>query len=315
MASPNLTETLTATLRNYSQEIADNVTNHNALLTWLSKGGSVKTCDGGATIDEQLQYQENSNGGSFSGLDILPTNQVEVFSAASFDWKEYAVPIMMSGREQGINSGKSRIFDLWKGRIENAKATMANHISEGLASDGTGNGSKDITGLQAAVPETTTSGTYGGIDSATWTFWRSQKVDTSATITTSTLPQAMNDLYVACTRGIFVPNLIIGGTSFYSILETTLMAIQRFTTEATAKYGFPTLKYKGADVVMDNNVSAYRAYFLNTKHLRWRPHKDYNMVPMDERSPVNQNAKGTILYFMGNLTTSVRRDQGLLIGD
>lgn len=315
MASPNLTETLTATLRNYSAEIADNVTNHNALLTWLSKGGSVKTADGGATIDEQLQYQENSNGGSFSGYDILPTNAVEVFSAASYDWKEYAVPIMMSGREMGINDGSSKIFDLWKGRIENAQATMANLISEGLASDGTGNGSKDITGLQAAVPEANTTGTYGSIDSATWAFWRSQKVDTAATITTTTLPQAMNDLYIACTRGIFVPNLIVGGVSFYAILETTLMAIQRFASEQTAKYGFPTLKYKSADVVMDNNVSAYRAYFLNTKHMKWRPHKKYNMVPMDERSPVNQNAKGTILYFMGNLTTSVRRDQGLLIGD
>ncbi len=316
MASPNLTEALTATLRNYSSEIADSVTNNNAFLTWLSKTGAMRTCDGGATIDETLAYQENPNGGSFSGFDTLPMNAVEVFSAASFDWKEYAVPFLMSGREEGINSGKARVFDLWKGKLDNAKATMANLLSEGIASDGTGNGGKDITGLQAAIPSDPTTGTYGGINSATWTFWRSQLKDTASPITTSTITQAMNELWAACVRGIQHPHLILAGETFFSIYEATLMAQQRFTTETKAKYGFQTLQYKTADVVLDNDhMSALRAYFINTNGMKWRPHKDINMVPGEPRHPVNQNAKGTFLLFMGNLATSVRRDQGLLIGD
>jgi len=315
MASPNITESLTATLRNHSKEIADSVTENNAFLTWMSKSGNTKDCDGGTTIDEQLMYAENSNGGSFSGFDTLPTNAQEVFSAASYDWKEYAVPFMISGREEGINSGASKIFDIWKGRKDNAMATMANLLSEGIASDGTGNGGKDITGLQAAIPADPTTGTYGGINAATWTFWRSQLKDTAATITTSTITQAMNELWAACTRGIQHPRLILAGTSFFSIYEATLMAQQRFTTEEKAKYGFQSLLYKGADVVLDTIMSALRAYFINTNGVKWRPHKNINMVPGEPRSPVNQNAKGTFLLFMGNLTTSVRRDQGLLIGD
>lgn len=316
MASPNLTEAVTATLRNYSQEIADNVTNNNAFLTWLSKADSIKTCDGGTTIDEQLDYQENPNGGSFSGYDILPMSATEVFTAASFAWKEYAVSVMMSGREMGINSGKSRIFDLWKGRIKNAQRTMANLLSEGIASDGTGNGGKDVTGLAAAIPTDPTTGIYGDINAATWPFWRSQLEDTAATITTTTITPAMNSLWAKCVRGTRYPKLILAGESFFTIYEATLMSLQRFTTERKAKYGFSTLAYKDADVVMDNDwMSAYRAYFINTDSLKWRPHKDYNMVPMDERSPINQNAKGTFIYWMGNLTCSARKDHGLLIGD
>jgi hypothetical protein len=316
MAAPNITEALTHTLRGYSQEIADSVTNNNAFLTWMSKSGNVKTADGGDTIDEQLQYQENANGGSYSGFDTLPTNAVEVFSAASYNWKEYAVPFMMSGLEEAKNSGKYKLFDLWKGRKDNAVATMANQLSEGIASDGTGNGGKDITGLGAAIPTDPTTGTYGGINAALWTFWRSQLVDTASTITATTITEAMNRLWASCVRGIQHPHLILAGEGFFSIYEATLMAQQRFTTEAKAKYGFQSLMYKTADVVLDNDwMSSLRAYFINTNGMKWRPHKDWNMVPGEPRMPVNQDAKGAFLLFKGNLATSVRRDQGLLIGD
>lgn len=316
MASPNLSEILTSTLRNYRAEVEDNVTNNNAFLTWLSKAGSIRTCDGGTTIDEQLDYAENPNGGSFSGYDTLSMNAAEVFSNASFGWKEYAVPVMISGREMGINDGASRIFDLFKGRIKNAQATMANLLSEGIASDGTGNSGKDITGLAAAIPTDPTTGTYGDINAATWSFWRSQLEDTAATITTTTITPAMNSLWAKCVRGTRYPKLILAGETFFTTYEATLMALQRFTTERKAKYGFSTLQYKDADVVMDNDwMTATRAYFINTDSMKWRPHKRFNMEPMDERSPINQNAKGTFIYFMGNLTCAARKDHGLLIGD
>ena len=50
MASPNLSEIVTTTLRNRSGKLADNVTNNNALLNRLNKKGNVKPVDGGRTI-------------------------------------------------------------------------------------------------------------------------------------------------------------------------------------------------------------------------------------------------------------------------
>ena len=40
MASPNLSEIITTTLRNRSKTLADNVTNHNALLRRLRENGT-----------------------------------------------------------------------------------------------------------------------------------------------------------------------------------------------------------------------------------------------------------------------------------
>lgn len=312
---PTPTELVTSTLRNFSKEISDSVTEHNAALTWLSKSDSVEEYDGGTSIDENISFDANPNGGAFSGYETLSMEGADVHTYASYDPKEYYKSVMISGREEGMNSGKSRIFNLWKAKLDNAMASMANDLSVDLVGDGTGNSSKVLTGLLAAIPTDPTTGTYGGLDASLLTWWRSQLVDTAATVTSSTITAAMNDLWLKCKRGTRVPGLILCGNSFYSIFESTLMDLQRFTTAEKAKYGFPTLQYKTADVVSDASMGALRAWFINLKAIKWRPHKDYNMVPMDERHPVNQNAKGTYIYFMGNLVTKTRRDNGLLIGD
>ena len=56
MASPNLSEIVTTTLRNRSEKLADNVTNHNALLRRLRERGNTKAADGGRDIVQELEY-------------------------------------------------------------------------------------------------------------------------------------------------------------------------------------------------------------------------------------------------------------------
>ena len=61
MASPNLSEIVTTTLRDRSKKLADNVTNHNALLKRLNERGNIKlVSDGGRTIVQELEYAENT---------------------------------------------------------------------------------------------------------------------------------------------------------------------------------------------------------------------------------------------------------------
>ena len=55
------------------------------------------------------------------------------------------------------------------------EAQLMNRIDYDLYQDGTGNGGKNLVGLAAAVPDAPSSGTYGGIDRGTWSFWQSKK--------------------------------------------------------------------------------------------------------------------------------------------
>lgn len=59
MASPNLSEIVTTTLRNRSGKLADNVTTNLALLYRLKEKGNAKPIGGGRTIVKELEHAEN----------------------------------------------------------------------------------------------------------------------------------------------------------------------------------------------------------------------------------------------------------------
>jgi hypothetical protein len=54
-------------------------------------------------------------------------------------------------------------------------------------------------------------------------------------------------------------------------------------------------------------------YFLNTKYLFFRPHRDRNFVPIGgDRQSVNQDAIVRLIGWAGNLTSSGAQFQGVL---
>jgi hypothetical protein len=320
MAVPNIAEILALTIEERSRQIADNVEDNNALLAWLKKSGNSRPITGGSSILEELSFAENTNVGWYSGYDTLSVAAVDTLSAAEFDIKQCAVPVVISGLEQLKNAGRAQMIDLMESRLRVAEQSMHNLISTSLYSDGTGSGGKEIVGLDAAAPTDPTTGTYGGIDRATWTFWRSQKYDPASTPTATTIQGYMNTLWTSCLRGADRPNLILAGSTIWATYMSSLQALQRFAGTETAKLGFTSVKYMDADVVLDGgiggNANADTMYYLNTKYLHWRPHKDRNMVPLspNRRMPVNQDAEVQILAWAGALTCSGSRYQGRLIG-
>ena len=164
MASPNLTEIVTTTLRRRSKQLADNVSQHNALLSRLRSKGNISLVPGGRTIVEELEYAENATFQYYSGYEVLDVSPSDVFTAAEFNWKQAAVNVTASGLETRIqNAGPEQVINLLDSRIRNAEKTMANNISEGIYSDGTGTGGKQIGGLQSIVADAGT-GTVGGKD-------------------------------------------------------------------------------------------------------------------------------------------------------
>lgn len=319
MSFPNVSDILATTIENRSKKIADNVTKNNAILTWLSKRGNIKTFSGGHKIYQELSFQANGNVGWYSGYDVLPTAAQDVITAAEFNIKQAAVPVVISGLEQLQNAGKEQMIDLMESRLAVAEASLANLIADGLYSDGTGSSGKEIDGLDAAVPTDPTTGTYGGINRATWTFWRSALEDPGTAYTSSNIQTGFNNLWAKLVRGQERPDLILVDNNVWGIYMASLQAIQRFTDTDSAKLGFPSIKYMDADVVLDGGIGGYAststAYFLNTKYLHYRPHASRNMVPLspNRRYATNQDAEVQIIAWAGNLTCSGAQFQGRLV--
>lgn len=319
MAFPNLSDIIATTIESRTKKIADNVTDNNVLLKKMSTKGHIKTFSGGSKIMQELSFAENSNAGWYSGYDLLPVGISDVISAAEYDIKQAAVPVVISGLEMLQNSGKEQMIDLLEARLSVAESTLSNLISTGLYSDGTGSGGKEITGLDLAVPVDPTVGVYGGIDRATFEFWRS-KVATGTTLTAANIQQAMNSMWASLIRGKDMPDCIIMDNAMWEIYVASLQAQQRFHQAEVGNLGFPSLKYMGTDVYLDGGIGGNAVvdtiYFLNSDYLFYRPHANRNMVPLspNRRYATNQDAEVQILAWAGNLTSSGSQFQGRIIG-
>lgn len=321
-ANPAISDVVATTIQSRTGIVADNVTRNNAILLKLSERGNIKPFSGGNVIMQELSFQENGNVGWYSGYQALPIGASDVISAAQFDIKQAACPVTMSGLEMLQNSSKEQIIDLMEARIKVAESSMANLVSAGLYSDGLGSGGKQITGLLAAVSQTPTTGVYGGIDRSVWAFWQNKVFKATTTgggaTTATNIQQYFNALYASTCRGADHIDLIMVDNAYWSLFMQSLQAIQRFTESKMAKLGFPSVQYMQADVVLDGGIGGYAptktAYFLNTKYLFLRPHRDRNFVPLDpsKRYAVNQDAVVQLLAWAGNLTCSGAQFQGVM---
>lgn len=322
MAIPNsvLTEILSSTLRDYQSDFADNVTGKNALLTAMKEKGGIQIKTGGATIQRQLDYQENSTFQYYSGYETLDVSASDTLTSANYEWKQAAVNVALSGLEKRKNSGEAQIIDLVASRTRNAMATMSNNINVGLYSDGTGSAGKQIGGLQLVVADDPTTGIVGGIDAAENAFWRNvvfDATDAGAAASASNIVEYMNKTYNQLTRGVDKPDLIVCDQNYYNFYQQALQLIQRVYVQEgavarMASSGFSALDYQGVPVILDNDIPANHMYFLNTDYLFFDVHEDANFTPGEMERPINQDAMIMPILFMGNLTCSNRSLQGVL---
>ena len=340
MASPNLSEIVTTSLRNRTGKLADNFTRNNVVYNQMSRAGRIRPFDGGRTIVQELAYANNSTYKRYSGYEVVNIQPSDVFSAAEYPIRQAAVAVSISGLEMLQNSGKEAIIPLLRSRIENAEGTAENGMAYDMFSNGSITG--QITGLQALISTTPTSGTVGGIDRATWAFWQNQKYsalsDGGAAISAANIQRYMNTLAMRLIRGVDGPDCIFADNTSYQTYLESLQAIQRITTATNAAAGFTSLAYNGvgreipvylaggyqgattdgdtfgaAGIGAVGGPPASTMYFCNFKYLYYRPHRDRNWVPLDpDRYSVNQDAMVKLIGWAGNMTLSNAFLQGVL---
>lgn len=317
-ANAIFTELASTTFRNHRKQIKDNLSERNALIKRIYKKGNYRTEDGGLSIVEPLDYNSNSTYQRYSGADLLNIQASDVLSAAEFNWKQIAIHVVATGQEIRMNSGESALIKLVAARMKNAIRTWNNNFSSDLYS--AGSLTNQIGGLQHLVADTNTN-TVGGIDANTWTFWRNTVFDlsvNSVTISSTTIENdAMLPLWLSIDRGQDdCPDLIIMDTTYYTYFEKSQTSIKRYASSSEAQGGLVSLKYKTADVTYDTSgagIPSAHAYFLNTNYLKLVVHKDADLEEMSKKEPVNQDVEVVPILWMGNMTVSNRKMQGVII--
>lgn len=326
-ANSTVSDIIATTIQSRSGKLADNVTLNNAVLDRLRKRGNVRPFSGGNVILEEIMYNDSNtnNTNSYSGYETLNISPNSPISAAQFNIAQYASAVTISGLEMLQNSSKEAIIDLLEGRVQVAEGQLLNRIQTDIYGNGTGNGGKNLTGLAAAVADSPSSGTYGGINRATWSFWQNQAfsgvTDGGAAVSAANIQAYMTALAIKLVRGTDKADLIVADNNYYQLYVNSLQAIQRVTSADEGAAGFASLKFYGggtsADVVLGggigNQATANHMWFLNTNYLYFRPHADRNFTPIGgERQSVNQDAVVKLIGWAGNMTSSGPQFCGVL---
>lgn len=319
MASANstFTDLVATTFRNHKKTVYDNVSTHNALYARMRKDGNTEEESGGTTIARILDYAENGTYQRYSGFEALSIAQSEVISAAEYNWKQAAVNVVQSGLELRSNSGDEAIVKLAKARVTNAMRTFANNLSDDIYSAGTADSSKQIGGLQHIIT-TDGTGTVGGINSSTFTFWANQYKNMSGSSGTLLLSR-MNDLFMNCTRGADHPTMVVAESTVYSAYWNDLTQFQRYTAEndTSLNFGHRSLMFNGVPIFFEPTgcgIPSGYLYMLNTNYLKFVVHSQANVEPMDEKFSVNQDGVVIPILFQGNLVCTNRARQGVGFG-
>jgi len=304
-ANSNFDNLLTTTLANYRKTLTDNIFTARPLTYTLMEKGRIRMLNGGTKIVEPLIYGLNGTVGSYSGYDSISLAPQEGISAAEFEWRQYAGSISISGIEEAKNNGDQEIINLLEAKIMQAEESMREGFNTMFFGDGTGNSSKNWNGLGNLVES---GNTVGGIDSSTYTWWKSYEENTATALTLAQMATAYNTVSV----GNDHPDTLLTTQTLFEKYEALLQPNLRYTDTKTADAGFQNLLFKAAPVMYDTGCTPGVFYFLNSKYITLVGHSDKWFSQTAFISPEDTDARYALIMCYGNLTVRNRAKQGKL---
>jgi hypothetical protein len=297
----------------------DNIFTSQGLIYLLNEEGFKESAAGGRQFEFTVEYAVNTTFKSYGELETLDTTRIDVFDAARYDQKIFAGTVQFSDLELVRNQVANRKFDILEGKLANGRNSAMEQLNTMLYGDGTGNGGKDMDGLAKIISTTPTTGVVGGINSATFTFWRNRQNSGAKTTTAfDNLRSAMTTTLNQCTLGgtEAYPTGIVSDRASFEGYESILVAVEKIERNAKATggdIGFlnRAIEFKGVPWIYDENATAGNAYFVNNRFLKLSYLKGAWMKMKDKVEPNNQLAATYRVFTFGNLCASARRHLGV----
>lgn len=291
------------TKRHFVPKFYDNVFDVSPLLKRI-KNKSYQKIGGGTSILVPLEYAANTSTGWYSGEETLETADVDIGTAAEYQWKQLYVNISIRGIDEIKNGGDAQVIDFVKVKVKNAEKTMEDKLGTGIYS--TGSDAKAIMGLRAFAASTSSS--VGGISQTDYSWWRPQ-VDTSTTTLTIASMRSRMQAVSVNNEGCSV---IATTDSLYSSFYALLQPQQRFQDAETAKAGFSSLMFEGKPVLADAYCPASHMLFLNEEYIGFKVHRERDMKFEPFMKPINQDVKSAKILWAGAFTSANGRLQGAM---
>lgn len=265
-------------------------------------------------IVEQLRVRYSSNFQWFNGSSIVTYNKRVTNEQANYTWRschdglaldedrlvQNGITITDDGKTgQATDAEKIQLTNLMEEQSEALKLGFQEQFSFALHLDGT-QSTDAITGLDALISLTPTTGTVGGIDrsSASNAYWRNNvSTGLTTTTTTGTILNSMEVQWRQCRRAGAggAPDLILAGSSYIDgyrqfVLNTFGRMDFGPANRKRVEGGTEQLTFQGVEMTWSPEFAELdaryapatlwekRCYFLNTNTIRLRPIQGQDMV-------------------------------------
>lgn len=337
------TSLIASTLVHREKKVFDAVTKQLALFWWLKRKGQYKPKTG-RRLEWPVWYKNSPGELSYQGFDEFNLGTVDDVTLAYANWKHYHESMVWSGINVEVeNTGPEQVFSLMEHKEKAMITRLRTKLSTDFYSDGTGNSGKDITGLDASVPENPATGTLFGFNRATAgnEFMRSILVDQgstgaavaaySGTPTVYPMIKGMETIWQQCGRlaaggeSQRHPDVALcseGYTRAYRSIMVAQGRTQLYTDAGAANAGFPNVMYNTCALIADqdcpidrtNTGSGQTGIYLNSEYieLAYSPKRNFKVVPV--RLAWNQDVYAGHVFYSGELLLSILPKHGRHIG-
>lgn len=287
----------------------DQVNTERPFLAWLMANRQ-EAPGGNQYLVEQIYKSNDSNYQNYFGADQVSYNQRDPVRQAKYPWYNFhdgfgldedtlaANGIILTDDREAVASGaeKLQLTNLLKTHYMALKEGAQEKLNEELLLDGSLS-SKACPGLDHLISTTPTTGVVGGLDAATYNFWRNEA---NTALAANALIDGMEKSWRECTRrGKMKPNFIVAGTDFCDAYRQQAgQTVNRQITAATLQKGGVALDasttglfFKGIEIIWDPTFDeidtlygpftvpfSKRCYFLNSKTIALRPVSGHWMV-------------------------------------
>jgi hypothetical protein len=299
----------------------DNIFTSQQLIYLLNQEGFKESSSGGRLFECTVEYALNTTFRGVGEMETLDTTRITVFDAADYVQKIFAGTVVFSDLEQLRNAVNGRKFDVVAAKLENGKNSAMEQLNTVLYADGSGNGGNDPDGLAKVISSTPTTGTVGGINAATFTFWRNRQASGAKTTTAfDNLRSVMTSVFNQCTLGgnDRQPTGGVTDRATFEGYEGLLVAVERIV-KADGKAGAgdiafinDSINFKGKPLMYDESCPAGLLYWVNNKFLKLFYLKGGWMTMKPGVQPANQLSIINRVFSVCNLCAEARRHLGVV---
>lgn len=280
--------------------------------------GKAKMQRGGSPIDINYRYLKNISGGPYTRWQQATISYRDKVTKGYMTWRYNRKFITLDHIDELENAGEGKVVSLIDDEVTNAKLDFMDDLgtqifSLGTEDYGTGAG-LGITGLRAAIDDSTVIDIYATIQRSVYTWMKSQ-YDYNGGVLRALTVKLMQRMWGLCKTGVDSTDTvkyIFTTQDLFDKYAGMLDVSRQRGDEELGKAGFQNLLFMGKPYTVDSHCPDEYMFFVNTDHVYMYIHPDENFVYVPFAKQVDSETAIAKIRFAGQLVNDDCRKSGVI---